>query len=66
MDAQLLEEVRRIVAEAIESGEVLQVGPAAKRIASAHADADISETAIADLLMHAGVRAAVPLEIEFP
>jgi hypothetical protein len=57
------EEIRAIVADAISSHQVLQVGPHAKRLSATYPRSGFSQGRIADELILAASRAGVPVEI---
>ncbi len=64
MESALLDDIRKAVAEAIETGGVLHVAPVARRLAARHEQAGASPRRVADLLLRAGIYAAVPLALE--
>ena len=59
----LLEEVRRLVGDAVATGEVLWVGPAANRLAETYPGAGLSRGRIIDEIVLAASRAGVAVEI---
>ena len=63
MSGSLDEDIRRTVDEAINSGDVLHIPEASKRLAAAHAKLGLDQAAIAQLVLKAAVRARVPLEM---
>ncbi len=59
---RLNDQLHSVVAAAAASGEVLEVGPHAKRLASAFNE--VPRRAIADQLIMAAAQAGVPVEID--
>ena len=59
----LMEEVRRLVAAAIGSGEILWVGPVANRLAETYPGSGLSRGRIIDELVLAASRSGVAVEI---
>lgn len=65
MATSLLEEVRREVARCVRDNSILRMSSAAQRV-SQRIGADVPLTAIASLLLEAGIAAYVAVEIETP
>jgi hypothetical protein len=62
----LLNEIRVLVADAIESGECLSTEPIAARLANKYPHSGLSMPRIAEILIEAAIAAQVPLEIGRP
>ena len=62
----ILDEIRLVVAEAIGSGDILWIGPHARRLLETHPGSGWSEGHIADELILAAANAGVPVEISRP
>ena len=60
------EEIRRIIADAIQSGECLDTGRHATRVATAYPGSGLSPEGIADELVRAAIQAGVPVEMSRP
>jgi hypothetical protein len=60
------EEIRRTVADAIESGYCLRAGPSAAAIARAYPGCGMSPSEIAERIVEAAVHARVAVEISRP
>jgi hypothetical protein len=63
---KLLEEIRRVVADAIHAGHCLQTGRCASVIARQFPNAELTPSAITDLIIQAAIEARVPIEISKP
>ena len=59
----ILDEIRTIVADAVAAGDILRVGPHARRLSATYPASGWSEGHIADELILAASAARVPLEI---
>ncbi|HWT31984.1 MAG TPA: hypothetical protein VN240_13290 [Propylenella sp.] len=62
MGISLDDDIRAIVEQAIDSGGLLHIPEASKRLAAAHPGSGLAASEIADILLRAGVSARVPLE----
>ena len=60
------EEIRRIVADAIENGHCLRAGPCAAAIARAYPGCGMSPAEIAERIVEAAVHARVTVEMSRP
>jgi hypothetical protein len=60
----LVQEVKKIIADASSGGGTLQVGPHAKRLRSALEATGLSQRLIADELIRAAARAGIPVEMD--
>ena len=61
---QFVDQLRSLVAAAASSGEILEVGPHARRLAEAHATDGLTRKAIFDKLVLAAARAGVPIAMD--
>ena len=60
------EEIRRVIADALERDEMLHVGAAADRLARTYGAHGLSAAFIADQLVRAGVSAGITMEMSRP
>jgi hypothetical protein len=62
MGKSLDDDIRATVEQAINSGDLLHIPQASKRLAAAHPQSGLGASDIADLLFRAGISARVSLE----
>ena len=66
MSTTIQEDVSQEVARCAVEGSILRIAPAATRITARHAGQGVTASAVASMLLSAGIEAAVPIEIARP